>query len=664
MKKLFKLFALTAVIMLCILSISALAEGTGVYIDGVAVKFDNSTGYPFVSGGRTLVPLRVTMESFGASVDWEADTSTAIVRKDTTTVRCKINENCIYRNNVKIENDAAAVIVGGRTYLPIRAVLEAFGAEVGWDGSVKVTSPGNGTLIYSIENTPSSTRNYWPVWNKALELKKSGDYTGCINTIKSISQVFLSENQNASGAMLYKHMGECYSNLKEYSNASACFKREAYYWSITPGMEQSRIDAERRSNLIKTTTQLYVKTTDNSMGARTYFGVKHEPEGGTILGAYAEGDTGIYNPYNPDMFYMDTLPELVGKDMGAYLLYFTYGSSVSVYDSHIKRAAEKNKIIQFHLQPLNGLASVNGTDGYLIKLAKEMEERSKTCKLMLRFAGEMNDVTSKWYSEDPKVFIEKFRTVADIFHKYAPSVPVIWAPNFYPADTMDDYYPGDKYVDYVGISSYKSHSPVTDPLRQGVDRGRWSNQLDTIYSLYGHKKPIIVVEGGATYMDYDTGADITPFASRQLEDFYTYLPIKYPNVKMSFMFDRNNDRTRYCLSSNKQYLEAYQRGISSDLFVSDLTKSAYKYEYYEIGNNVKVKAEKTELCCYVTTPDNDTSYVNYYINGTYLATGKGIPYSVNADLTKYKGQKVEVTATAYGSDNNPSSTYTVKINVV
>jgi hypothetical protein len=68
------------------------------------------------------------MESFGGSVDWEPDTATAIVRKDTTTVRCKIGENCIYRNNVKIENDAAAVIVGGRTYLPIRAVLEAFGA--------------------------------------------------------------------------------------------------------------------------------------------------------------------------------------------------------------------------------------------------------------------------------------------------------------------------------------------------------------------------------------------------------------------------------------------------------------------------------------------------------------------------------------------------------
>ena len=82
----------------------------------------------------------------------------------------------------------------------------------------------------------------------------------------SISKVFLDDNTSASDAMLFKHLGECYSNLNNYQKASACFKREAYYWSLTPGMEQSRIDAERRSNLIKTATQLYVKSTDKSMG--------------------------------------------------------------------------------------------------------------------------------------------------------------------------------------------------------------------------------------------------------------------------------------------------------------------------------------------------------------------------------------------------------------
>jgi len=66
------------------------------------------------------------------------------------------------------------------------------------------------------------------VWNNALNLKQSGDFRGAINAILSISQVFISGNTSASRAMLFKHLGECHSNLGEYGKASACFKREAY----------------------------------------------------------------------------------------------------------------------------------------------------------------------------------------------------------------------------------------------------------------------------------------------------------------------------------------------------------------------------------------------------------------------------------------------------
>ncbi len=640
----------------------AAANGINVFIDGVPVYFDDASGYPFVSGGRTLVPLRATMESFGAEVSWDSTTSTAFVKKDSTTVRCKIDENCIYRNNVRIENDAKAVIVASRTYLPIRAVLESFGATVTWDGAVRVTSMGSESLVYAIETSPAVTKNYWGIWNDALTLKASGDFRGAISKIMSISSAFLAENTSASNAMLFKHIGECYSNLGEYANASACFKKEAYYWGITPGMEESRIDAKRRSNLIKTNTQVYVKTNDITMGGRTYFGEVHEPQGGIYLGAYAEGDTAIYDPYNPSRFYMDTFPQLVGRDIGGYLLYLPYGQSVTMYNSHIEKAIQKNKILQISLEPHGGVGCVNENDSYLIQLAKDME--SSGCKMMLRFAGEMNDTTSSWYTTDTNFYISKFRIVANIFHTYAPSVPVIWAPNFYPPDTIDDYYPGDEYVDYVGISSYMMHQPETDPLGQGVDRSRWSNQLDNIYSLYGHKKPIMIVEGGASYMDYMTWADITPFASSQLKDFYTYLPIKYPNVKLCFIFDFNRERQKFSLSANSQYLAAYKEGITSDLFLGDTTQSQYKYDYYELGQNVKVKAEPTELCSYITTPANDTAYVNYYINGVYLSTAYAAPYNVNVDFTSFKGQKVNITVQSFNQNNLLVTDYTISVNVI
>ena len=161
-------------------------------------------------------------------------------------------------------------------------------------------------------------------------------------------------------------------------------------------------------------------------------------------------------------------------------------------------------------------------------------------------------------------------------------------------------------------------------------------------------------------MDYDTWADITPFASWQIQDFYTYLPIKYPNVKFAFIFNSDRERQKFSLSNNPTYLSGYKAGISSDLYVTS-ENSSYRYDYYELGNNVKVKAEQTELACFVTTPSNDTAYVVYYINGIQLGVGYAAPYSVPVNFAGFEGQKVNVTARAFDANNMPVTDYTVTV---
>lgn len=638
------------------------AYATDIYIDGVKVTFNESTGIPFIDNSRTLVPLRATMESFGAEVFWDTATSTAIVKKGTTTVKCTIGEMAISRNGVLIDNDACALIKDSRTYLPIRAVLEAFGAQVEWDGAVRVTSGKAGALVYDIENTPSVTNNYWGIWSDAISDKTAGNYISAIEKIKSVSRSFISENTSASCAMLYKHLGECYSALSEYDKASACFKREAYFWSITDGQHESMIDANRRSNLISTNTQLYISTDDESYSVRKNFNDEFYTEGTILLGAYAEGDTNIYNPYNPDTFYMKSFPQLVQNEMAAYLIYFPFGQNINTYNSHFEYAKKYDKIIQIALEPHGGIASVNDNNGYITNLAKTLQ--SKGCRIMLRFAGEMNDTTSKWFSS-PEQYIEKFRLVSSIFHKHAPDVPVIWAPNHYPEDTIDDYYPGDEYVDYVGISSYKMHQPITDPLGLGVDRSRWSSQLDTLYSLYGDKKPIIIVEGGASYIDYDTLTDITPFASYQIKDFYTYLPIKYPNVRAAFIFASDRERMKFSLSNNSTYLNAYKDGIDSQFYSGDFEgdKSKELISYYELGNNVKVKAEKADICAYIKTPENDISRVEYYLNGSLLSASHTAPFRVYIDFSSLSGTTAEIRVVGYNSSDVAVTDYSVDVKV-
>lgn len=631
-----------------------------VFVNSVPVGFNDSVGYPFIENGRTLVPLRASMEALGAEVSWDGASNTAVVRKGTTTVACVIGENCVYRNGTKIVNDAAAVIRGSRTYLPIRVVAEALDAEVLWDGNVRITSGAAGNLIYSIENSGShvSPAELWKLWDSALLQKASADYNAAIETIKRIAPDFIAANDGNSSAMLYKHLGECYSELNLSAEASACFAREAQFWTQM-GKTQETIDANRRSGLISSGVQMYAKTDRAEYAPQTKQG-KFASARGIYLGAYAEGDPAVHNAATGTPFYMNAFPDLAGRDMASYLLYLPDSKPLSTYQSHIEAAKQRNKILQIAVEP-SSLSAITENDSRYVKLAQDMEQSG--AKFLVRLACEMNEESCPWYTTDYNLYIRKFRIMASIFHTYAPnSAAVVWSPNFYPSDNISLYYPGDEYVDYVGISSYKNHQPETDPLGQNVDRSRWSDQLDTICGLYGYKKPIIVSEGAASYMDYNTWGDITPFASSQLYDFLAYLPIKYPQVKAFYIYDHDRERYRFSLSSNSEYLSAYRRGIASQSYLSEPNTDA-GFEYYELGTNAAIPASVNEISAYIKTVKNDIAYVVYRINGADCATAYAAPFSAAVDFSPYAGQSVNLTALAFDSSGAIAAQKTYRINV-
>lgn len=114
------------------------ADSIGVDINGVPVQFTESSGNVFIdSQNRTQVPLRATMEAYGCDVQWDASTRTGIVSKGGKTVTVPIGQKYITLNGNRIENDTAAVIQNNRTYLPIRAVVEAFGGYVDYDSATR-----------------------------------------------------------------------------------------------------------------------------------------------------------------------------------------------------------------------------------------------------------------------------------------------------------------------------------------------------------------------------------------------------------------------------------------------------------------------------------------------------------------------------------------------
>ncbi len=652
MKKLLSVFF--AAVVFAALTVSASA--IDVIIDGVKVEFNDSTGYPFISAeNRTLVPLRATMEAFGATVRWDAETSTALVTKNEATVTCKIGENRIFRNGTEIPNDTAAIIKDSRTYLPIRAVLEALDAKVDWDGSVLVTKPGAAGLIYSIENSGNKVSNYWGEWSKALELKSAGDYAGCIEAMKKLAPSFLAANEYANDAMLYNHLGACYNNLQMMEEAAACFVREAELWELS-GAHQSALGALRRAGYCESTVQMFITSNNESYSGRKYFGALYEPKNGIRIGV-----TMKYSSHE----YIEKFTPIAGKEAAGFILYGGVDTPIKNYKLSFEEAVKKDKIIQYALQPRDraDFNSIVENDVRYINLAKELQATG--AKILVRFACEMNDASSNWYSDDYAGYIQKWRYVADIFHEYAPNCAMVWSPNFYPADNMEYYYPGDEYVDYVGISAYCGYNPDLDPLGQGIDRSRYESVLDTIVGLYGHKKPIIISEGGASYYHVETGKDITEFASRQLNNFLKYLPIKYPQVSSMYLFETLDAGGRkFQLLENETYHEAYKNGISSPSYVSNNNEQNDGIPYsLELCNNVTVPAQKVNLHSYFKTFENDFSYAEYQINGTTIGTAKDIPYTLSVDFSTYKGQTITLTAKAYDSKNQlcATKTYTIKV---
>lgn len=148
------LFLLLSAALVCTAGLlpASAAGAVGVTINGKAVLFQDAYGYPFIdSAGRTQVPLRLTMETFGCIVSWEETTRTAVVSKDGIVVQVPIGQRCIWVNGTETAIDTAAQLGSdGRTYLPIRAVLEAFGSYVTWDASARCVAADTSAPVLTI----------------------------------------------------------------------------------------------------------------------------------------------------------------------------------------------------------------------------------------------------------------------------------------------------------------------------------------------------------------------------------------------------------------------------------------------------------------------------------------------------------------------------------
>ncbi|MCL2377094.1 MAG: peptidylprolyl isomerase [Defluviitaleaceae bacterium] len=142
------------------------ASEVTITIDGVQVEFEDQA--PVVVDGRTLVPVRGVFEVLGFVVEWDQDTQTATLTDDNYVVAITVGEDDFVVNGNWIrpfgafgETPVPAQLIGDRTMLPIRFVLESVGFGVAWDQDTQTIS-----VLTELRTTASLEPNPYALENQ------------------------------------------------------------------------------------------------------------------------------------------------------------------------------------------------------------------------------------------------------------------------------------------------------------------------------------------------------------------------------------------------------------------------------------------------------------------------------------------------------------------
>ncbi len=151
--------------------------------EGPCISFPDAV--PELRSNRTMVPMRAAMESIGATVDYDAETRTAIVESEAVSFRHVIGTDLItLKDGSTVRMDVSSYIQQGRTMVPLRFFSQVLGYSVQWDGEHRMVFlldeaywaekiDGNCTLLNAwVKNLPSSD------WDPAKNLKFTSAMTG------------------------------------------------------------------------------------------------------------------------------------------------------------------------------------------------------------------------------------------------------------------------------------------------------------------------------------------------------------------------------------------------------------------------------------------------------------------------------------------------------
>jgi len=157
---------------------------------------------------------------------------------------------------------------------------------------------------------------------------------------------------------------------------------------------------------------------------------------------------------------------------------------------------------------------------------------------ILRLGWEFNGDWYPWEAKkDPKSFVTYWRRIVDTMRAVpgAENLRFDWNPSIGPGDVPVDAYPGDEYVDFIGMDVYDRsyNAEMADPSR------RWDEYVNGEFGLNwlrdfaaSHGKPISFPEWGVTDKHAAGAQPDNPVFIRGMSEF-----IRANNVEYQIYFE-------------------------------------------------------------------------------------------------------------------------------
>ncbi len=374
---------------------------------------------------------------------------------------------------------------------------------------------------------------------------------------------------------------------------------------------------ERENMVNQTDFELYA---EGAVQSAPFYGAKFEPRGGAYLGMIAE-----------------TSEEFA--PVGCYLTYIDNMNQDDLYYPADRMTENGNSVVMAGWT-ISDLDSVDYS--WVDSVLQTLNSYNKP--MFVRFANEMNESS---IGNDPNKYVEVFRRVADMIHSY-PNLAVVWSPMDIGAldRPFEYYYPGDAYVDWVGISCYSMMYFLGNPnttYKDSVyfmtgDYAWATNKVKPFMNFLSRNninKPIMISEGGVA-TNTDRGPTPDYWTAPRLRSFMWNLVMKYPQIKMVNYFNthRADETSRYDLDGYPYAKDIYKEAANSGAYIRSADGSPdFVFQPANSAGTLAAKNGFVKLYTLAYMPGQPDITVNYYIDGGWTHSSNQIPYIYNLDIS-------------------------------